>query len=159
MEPFSSTELFKDEPPQPSLWHHINQSDWSHVTVRWRRLKNYCTKTMSSDHDPPPSPLTPHTPRHFKAVVIDTQRVLDQRSGWHIHCQAHYYSSATVPQIVFQVLGISQVTLKAFMSQVCVGPSVCRQWRGSRPAERQTRTWSWGALTADCQKDVTPNRN
>lgn len=74
-----------------------------------------------------------------KVVVIDTQRVLDQWLGWHIHWQARYYSSATVPQIVFQVLGISQVTLEAFMWLVRVGPSVCHQCRGSLPAEQEER--------------------
>lgn len=75
----------------------------------------------------------------FKVVVIDMQRVLDQWLGWHIHWQARYYSSATVLQIVFQVLGISRVTLEAFMSLVRVGPSVCHQCRGSLPAEQEER--------------------
>lgn len=67
------------------------------------------------------------------------QRVLDQWLGWHIHWQTRYYSSATVLQIVFQVLGISRVTLEAFMSLVRVGPSVCHQCRGSLPAEQEER--------------------
>lgn len=84
----------------------------------------------------------------IKVVVIDTQRVLDQWWGWHIPWQARYYSSATVPQIVFQVLGSSWVTLKAFMSLVRVGPSVCHQL--SLPAEQEeqghTVTWTWSLL-------------
>lgn len=50
-----------------------------------------------------------------------------------------YYSSATVPQIVFHVLGISPVTLEAFMSLMRMGPSVCHQWRGSLPVEPEER--------------------
>lgn len=103
----------------------------------------------------------------FKVVVIDTQRVLDQWLGWHIHWQARYYSSATVPQIVFQVLGISRDTLEAFMSLVRVGPSVCRQCRGSLPAEQEesedTETWTWSFVHERSvkwlPKDVTPNWN
>lgn len=76
----------------------------------------------------------PTTTKTFKVVVIDMQRALDQWSGWHIHWQPHYYSSAAVPQIVFQVLGISRVPLQALMSLVCVGLSACHQCTGCLPA-------------------------
>lgn len=64
---------------------------------------------------------------------------------WRIPCQASYYSSAVVPQIVFQGLGSSWVPLKAFVSAVRVGPSVerpppCWAWRNE---DSQTPTWTF----------------
>lgn len=98
----------------------------------------------------------------FKVVVIDTQRVLDQWLGWHIHWQARYYSSATVPQIVFQV-NLPSHPRGIYVTLVRVGPSVCHQWRGSLPAVQEERghrdldldllPWEeCEELKTDCQK-------
>lgn len=113
---------------------------WKRCTDCWCQERRISARpdlppTHSTQQDSWRSPPT----ETFKVVVIDMQRVLDQWLGWHIHWQARYYSSATVPQIVFQALGISWGSLEAFMSLVRVGPPVCHQCRGSLPAEQEER--------------------
>lgn len=143
----------------------LHVAPWQHLKTLYWPLMSWAVDSYTASHtvqyrtvcdlrDAPPPRL------FFKVVVIDTQRVLDQWLGWHIHWQARYYSSAAVPQIVFQVLGVSRVALEAFMSLMRMGPSVCHQWRGSLPAEREEQGHrdldlvlpAWEEREADGQK-------
>lgn len=153
VEPFSLTVAAANLPFHCSTW-QIKSS------ICWCTTRSENSATLTTDgrrsagilHSPHPKPwpLQTGTPwdslwpgrgspaETLKVVVIHMQRVLDQWSGWHIHWQARYYSSATVPQIVFQAF-------EAFMSLVRVGPSVCHRRRGSLPAEPE----EWGHAHLD----------
>lgn len=178
--PFTVQATMLKSSGQILAWCHISVTRWLEFEPEligqpiWTSDKmslHYSTALMSWTVDFYTARFVPHTqdsvwsgeaPRPFKVVVIDTQRALDQWLGWQIHWQARYYSSATVPQIVFQVLGVSQVTLKEFMSLVRVGPFVCHQRRGILPAEQEDRghrdldlvilAWECEEVKTDCQK-------
>lgn len=126
------------------MWQHLKMRHWPPTSC----VVGFCRALPQGTVQDSMWPARRSPAETIKVVVIDTQRVLDQWWGWHIPWQARYYSSATVPQIVFQVLGSSLVTLKAFMSLVRVGPSVCHQL--SLPAEQEERghtvTWTWSLL-------------
>lgn len=126
------------------MWQHLKMWHWPPTSC----AVGFCRALPQVTVQDSMWPARRSPAKTIKVVVIDTQRVLDQWWGWHIPWQARYYSSATVPQIVFQVLGSSWVTLKAFMSLVRVGPSVCHQL--SLPAEQEeqghTVTWTWSLL-------------
>lgn len=96
-------------------------NEWKNV-LTWRYLKTLLWPLMSGALDLRESLTSPHHThrtglyrtvcdlgdapplRLLKLWSSMRKEVLDQWSGWHIHWQARYYSSATVPQIVFQVV-------------------------------------------------------
>lgn len=109
------------------IWDHARA--WSaalwmsdKMSFTWPHIKTLFWPLMSGALDLRDSLISPHhthrtglyrtvcdlgdapPPRLLKLWSSMRKEVLDQWSGWHIHWQARYYSSATVPQIVFQVV-------------------------------------------------------